>query len=207
MLSPDENPVSMNEHAQMRLGLLTSSTAHVIMHSSVRGWKSLSKKLWTERAEDFTRKLTAATEYGHAHEAEGAAKFWQSHPWVSGMLENQFFTSLLGGTVGAGSSPDRVLTSGDGMAHHQVGVWGHKFGLEIKSPTGEKHFDSHNLKAHWDQVQHGLLVTGFDAWFLLVHLGDRTAAWDWIKPDLEWQRTYVKRARAFMNYHLTGKLP
>lgn len=184
-------------HGQSRLGLLTSSQAKTIMHGSLRAWKSLSDKLWNEQPEDFTRPLTAATEYGHAHEAEGAAKFWEAHPWVTQMVEDQFFTLKLQSGPALGSSPDRVL----------VGTGGLKHGLEIKSPTGEKNFDSHNLKAHWDQCQHGLLVTGFDSWFLYVHLGDRAAEWDSILPDSEWQRQYIKRAAAFWRFHNTGEHP
>lgn len=198
MFSPDDHAANENlkEHAQQRLGLLTSSQAKVIMHGSLRGWHSLSKKMWTETEEQFTRPLTAATEYGHAHEAEGAAKFWERHPWVRDMTEHQFLMRSFG-DVPMGSSPDRVLDGSDGF----------KYGLEIKSPTGENHFASHSLKAHWDQCQHGLLVTGFAAWFLLVHLGDRTASWDWIRPDQAWQAQYLKRAAAFWKFHNTGEQP
>lgn len=197
MFNPNENTLTQREHAQQRLGLLTSSQAKVIMHGSTRAWKSLSNKMWTETAEDFTRPLTAATEYGHAHEAEGAAKFWETHKWVNAMLEDQFFT-MAASPATLGSSPDRVLTS------HATDC---KYGLEIKSPTGEKSFDAHSLKAHWDQCQHGLLVTGFDAWFLFVHLGDRTQEWGFIKPDMAWAKEYTKRAAAFWRYHMTGNLP
>lgn len=194
MQNPNENPVSQREHAQQRLGLLTSSQAKVIMHGSLRAWKSLSAKMWTETAEQFSRPLTAATEYGHAHEAEGAAKFWERHPWVREMVADQFFTFSAGGAP-LGSSPDRVLKDGDKT-----------YGLEIKSPTGEGYFDSHSLKAHWDQCQHGLLVTGFDAWFLFVHLRDQVREWN-IESDPEWQETYLKRAAAFWKYHNTGEQP
>lgn len=188
-------PENTATHAQQRLGLLTSSQAKVIMHGSIKGWRSLSKKMWTETEEQFTRPLTSATEYGHAHEAEGAAKFWESHPWVEDMAENQFFMCQAG-KAPLGSSPDRVLTANGG-----------KFGLEVKSPTGEKHFDSHNLRSHWDQCQHGLFVTGMEAWFLFVHLGDRVAQWDWIRPDRAWQTQYAKRAAAFWKFHTTGEQP
>lgn len=183
-------------HGQSRLGLLTSSQAKTIMHGSLPAWKSLSVKLWNEQPEDFTRPLTTATEYGHAHESEGAAKFWESHPWVGKMLENQFFTTKLPSGPVLGSSPDRVL-----VGHHSGYL-----GLEIKSPTGEKNFESHSLKAHWDQCQHGLLVTGFTAWFLYVHLGDRIAEWR-VEPSNAWQLEYAKRATAFWKFHNTGERP
>lgn len=128
MSSPSETTV---EHAQRRLGLLTSSAAKIVMHGSERAWKSLSQKLWTERPEDFNRALSVATEYGHAHEAEGAAKFWESHPWVESMREDTFFT-LRAQNAPLGSSPDRVLVAGDSQM----------FGLEIKSPTSDDNFDS-----------------------------------------------------------------
>lgn len=200
MFSPDDHAANENlkEHAQQRLGLLTSSQAKVIMHGSLRGWHSLSKKMWTETEEQFTRPLTAATEYGHAHEAEGAAKFWERNPWVHDMFGDTFYTRSVDG-VPFGSSPDRVLYPRDPCAS--------MCGLEIKSPVGEKKFASHSLKAHWDQCQHGLLVTGFAAWFLLVHLGDRTASWDWIRPDPAWQAQYLKRAAAFWKFHNTGEQP
>lgn len=193
MSSPSETTV---EHAQRRLGLLTSSAAKIVMHGSERAWKSLSQKLWTERPEDFNRALSMATEYGHAHEAEGAAKFWESHPWVESMREDTFFT-LRAQNAPLGSSPDRVLLAGDSQM----------FGLEIKSPTSDANFDSHNLKAHFDQCQHGMLVTGFKAWYLFVHLHDRVAEWK-LEPDARWQEQYLKRAEAFWKYHvITGKLP
>lgn len=184
-------------HAQQRLGLLTSSQAKVIMHGSIKGWRSLSKKMWTETEEQFTCPLTSATEYGHTHEAEGAAKFWESHPWVTGMLEDQFFMRSTNDGTPLGSSPDRVI----------VPAASGRFGLEIKSPTEDETFASHTLRAHWDQCQHGLMVTGFDAWFLFVHLGERVAEWGFIKPDVEWFKQYTKRANAFWKFHNTGEEP
>lgn len=194
------NLSDMPSHAGQRLGLLTSSQAKVIMHGSMKAWRSLSKKMWTETEADFSRKLTAATEYGHQHEAEGAAKFWERHHWVRDMYENQFFMASMDGSTPFGSSPDRVLATVNG----ELPI---KYGLEIKSPTSEDTFESHNLKAHWDQCQHGLLVTGFRAWFLFVHLGDKVAEWEWIEPDLGWQLEYLKRAAAFWRFHNSGERP
>lgn len=191
MSGPDATTL---EHARQRLGLLTSSQAKTIMHGSIRAWKSLSDKMWNEQPEDFCRKLSDATEYGHAHEAEGAAKFWMMHPGVLQMLEDQFFTRTLPSGAALGSSPDRVLV---GLGNS---------GLEIKSPTDDATFERHTLKAHWDQCQHGLLVTGFKSWFLFVHLGDRVAEWD-IRPDSAWQAEYTKRAAAFWRFHYNGETP
>ena len=184
-------------HGEKRLGLLTSSIAKTIMHGSIRGWESLSKRLWAESAEGYDHGyLTADTEYGKQHEAEGAAKFWERNAWVHVMREGTFFQCTLDG-VPMGSSPDRILVLPSGAA---------VAGLEIKSPTKADTFDSHNLKSHWDQCQHGLLVSGLSNWYLFVHHGSRVNEWT-IAPDADWQTEYLRRAKAFWNYHMRGIQP
>lgn len=183
-------------HGEQRLGILTSSQASVIMHGSLRAWESLSKRLWTEDAGQFDHSQgTPAMRYGHEHEAEGAAKFWERHPEVERMLSNQFYTRGLRG-VPLGSSPDRVLVLRNLVVE----------GLEIKSPTRADMLDAHLLRHHRDQCQHGLLVTRFPVWHLYVFFGDEFRDTE-VLPDKNWQRAYAKRAKAFWKFHTTGETP
>ena len=125
----------MTTHGEQRLGLLTSSKARVIMHGNQRAWESLRKELWAGEAADFDDKVaTGARAYGHEHEAEGAAKFWERHPEYS-LGPGGFYVwganrkHPLHGWLG--SSPDRALMPYDDplqLIRH---------GLEIKSPTSE----------------------------------------------------------------------
>jgi len=168
------------------------------MHGSQRAWESLRRQLWGEEANDFDSKpTTGARAYGHEHEAEGAAKFWDRHPEYE-MAEGGFYTydnpgHPLHGWLG--SSPDRKLTFMDAV---------HPRGLEIKSPTAEHNLGHHLLDKHLDQCQHGMLVTGWPLWWLVVHHGDKYREWE-LKPNPAWQAEYLKRALAFHRFCYEGR--
>lgn len=182
-------------HGQLRLGMLTSSKASVIMRASPAGLERYSRDLWNEDAEQFDAQAgTPSMRYGHAHEAEGAAKFWDAHPEVVEMRADQFFMLDSHG-VPLGSSPDRVLLTTHGLE-----------GLEVKSPTKPEDMARHTLKYHMDQCQHGMLVTGFKVWWLTVHYGTDVSITR-IDADPEWQAEYLRRAAAFWKFHTTGEAP
>lgn len=186
----------MSTHGEKRLGLLTSSTAGIIVHGSEKAWRTLSKKLWLETAADFDHGMRVASlDFGHAHEAQGAALFWELHPDVRRMTEDAFFSRTIDG-VPLGSSPDRVL----------IGENESPFaGLEVKSAMTLDALDNHTLRQHYDQCQHGMLVSGLPRWYLGVHCQGQITI-DEVGPDLKWQLDYLKRAAAFWRLHNTGRI-
>lgn len=187
----------MTTHGEQRLGLLTSSKAKIIMHGSSRAWESLRRELWGSDANDFDAKpATGARAYGHEHEAEGAAKFWERHPEYE-LREGGFHTwhepiHPLNGWLG--SSPDRLLWQAVDMPH----------GLEVKSPTSAERVSGHDLRKHYDQCQHGLLVTRWPMWWLAVHHGELYQEWP-MTPDLEWQAEYLRKATIFHQFCYEGR--
>lgn len=186
----------MTTHGEQRLGLLTSSKAKIIMHGSQRAWDSLRKELWAGEAADFDDKTTTgARAYGHEHEAEGAAKFWERHPEYELRKGGFHLWHQPGHPLHGwlGSSPDRLL----------LNALMEPRGLEIKSPTTEHNLGHHLLDKHLDQCQHGLLVTGLPLWWLVVHHGDKYQEWR-ITPNPAWQAEYLKRALAFHRFCYEG---
>lgn len=187
------------DHGQLRAGLLTSSRAKVIMRGSPRSWDTLRDELWRDSGEEFAASTGGAREYGHEHEAEGAAKFWERHPEFE-ILPAPFFTftrlsnSPLNGMLG--SSPDRLLMRANERRA--------KRGLEVKSPTSEETFEKHNIDSHIDQCQHGMLVTGFSEWFLVVHHGELYKEFH-LSADRDWQSRYLQRAEKFIEFCYQGK--
>jgi hypothetical protein len=94
-----------------------------------------------------------------------------------------------------GSSPDRLFFSDDNK-------WR---GLEVKSPTIPGYMGRHTPVAHNDQCQHGMLVTGFKEWILVAHHGDSMYEEYLIKPDKNWQKRYLERAKHFVAFAYEGK--
>lgn len=186
-------------HGEQRLGLLTSSKARVIMRGNQRAWDSLRKELWAGEAADFDDKpATGARAYGHEHEAEGAAKFWERHPEYNTMIDGGFYTYEGDGPLKGwlGSSPDRSLVL--------PGTGGRQHGLEIKSPTSADRVSGHDLRKHYDQCQHGMLCTGWPQWWLAVHHGELYQEWP-IYPDMEWQIEYLRKAAIFHAFCYEGR--
>lgn len=198
-------------HGQQRLGLLTSSKASVIQRGKGPAWETLRNELWAADGSEFDNKhVGGAREYGHEHEAEGAAKFWEMHPEfeiapMGPEGKPPFFVCRMPGSPLDGwlaSSPDRVLLGYSDA--NGVRSFGNVAGLEIKSPTSDENFDKHTLIKHMDQVQHGLLVTGLPAWYLVIHHGDRYRDWK-ITPHVGWQNTYMYRASRFLEFCYEGR--
>lgn len=193
----------MGTHGEQRLGLLTSSRARVIMHGNQRAWETLRRELWAGTAEDFDNKTsTGARAYGHEHEAEGAAKFWERHPEYE-LREGGFHEYRIDGPLKGwlGSSPDRCLTPSCELAAMQQDV---RHGLEVKSPTSADRVQGHDLRKHYDQCQHGMLCTGWSKWWLVVHHGEIYHEWP-IEPDLAWQAEYLRKAAIFHAYCYEGR--
>jgi hypothetical protein len=186
----------MTTHGERRIGLLTSSVAHVVMHGSTKAWEALRCQMWAEKPEDFDNKVTTGPRaYGHEHEAEGAAKFWERHPEYE--LEDGGFHTYKGdGPLKGwlGSSPDRLVT--------ELGVVRH--GLEIKSPTSPESFANHGLVKHYDQCQHGMLVTGLPTWWLVVHHGEMYAEC-FVSANPAWQVDYLHKAQLFHRFVYEGR--
>lgn len=177
-------------HGERRLGLLTSSRAHVIMRGSRQAWEKLRAELWTQSAHDFDQQVkTGARGWGHEHEAEGAAKFWERHPEYE-VQPGDFHPYQQPGHPlhgWLGSSPDRKLL--------RVGL-AQPHGLEIKSPTSAENYDKHRVANHYDQCQHGMLCTRWPAWWLVVHYGELYKE-ECLLPDLKWQAEYLRKAALF----------
>lgn len=186
----------MTTHGEQRLGMLTSSTAGIIMRGGPDAWDSLRNHLWTDTAEQFDGESTGARAFGHEQEDKGVAKFWERHPEVSAIEPGGFHIypgrGVLAGHIG--SSPDRLFRSEDGC-------WR---GLEIKSPTFPSYMGRHTPAVHNDQCQHGMLVTGLPEWFLVVHHGDLYQEY-LIKPDKAWRKRYLYRAEFFINFAYEDK--
>lgn len=199
----------MTTHGEQRLGLLTSSRARIIMHGSQRAWDSLRRELWSGEAADFDDKPAAgARAYGHEHEAEGAAKFWERHPEYS-IEEGGFHTYQGDGPLRGwlGSSPDRALVASGSVIRTRSRVLAGSrvlHGLEVKSPTCEKTLGHHALEKHIDQCQHGLLVTGWPVWWLVVHHGEKYAEWK-LLPNPAWQAEYLRKAAIFHAFCYEGR--
>lgn len=176
----------MTTHGEQRLGMLTSSTAHTIMHGGEKAWTSLRNTLWTAMAEQFDGQTTGARAFGHEQEEAGVAKFWLRHPEVSMILPGGFH--VYPGNQFIGSSPDRLLLIGKETV-----------GLEVKSPTALSHIENHDDIAHFDQCQHGLLVTGFPKWYLVDHFENEYREFE-LFPDALWQARYLARAKIFIDF-------
>lgn len=188
----------MTTHGEARLGLLTSSRAYKIMHPTVKGWEGMRDAMWAEGAEMFDNPVkTGARAWGHQQEIPGAAKFWEAHPEILDMLPGGFHirhsNDELDGWIA--SSPDRQLMLANGEIH----------GLEVKSPENEETFLKHTLRKHMDQCQHGLFVTGWAAWRLYIHLGNKKPKEFIIPPSAEWQKKYIKNAKTFLQFCYAGK--
>lgn len=184
-------------HGTRRLGLLTSSRAHIIMHGNRGAWEELRKQLWSETADGFDKQVKSGPRaWGHEHEAEGVAKFWERHPeYDIGPGGFHLYNNPVHRLHGwLGSSPDRALWKLPtmGAAHP-------KHGLEVKSPTSADTFAKHQIASHYDQCQHGILVTGWPVWWLVVHHGDLYKE-TMIQHDPRWQSEYLRKAVAFWRY-------
>lgn len=180
---------------EQRLGLLTSSKAHVIMRGSQAAWDTLRKDMWAYTPEEFDEKTkSGARAYGHEHEAEGAAKFWERHP----ELEIEIIKDPIP-YLGAGELHGWLASSPDRMAYDMMEADpsnASKIGVEIKSPTSDDTFNFHTDVTHRDQIQHGLLCTGWSKWFLVVHHGLMYREFEIVR-DLQWQAEYLRRAQLF----------
>jgi len=115
-------------HGAQRLGLLTSSVAHIVYGGSARAWESLRAQLWAATAEDFDQQVGGAREFGHDNEDKGASMFWERHPEVKSISAGGFFLMETDGPLKGwvGSSPDRRIMVGRKM-----------FGLEIPYTGGD----------------------------------------------------------------------
>lgn len=183
---------------EQRLGLLTSSKASVIMRGSQAAWDTLRKDMWAYTPDEFDQKTTkGARAYGHEHEAEGAAKFWERHP----ELEIEVIKDPIP-YLGAGELHGWLASSPDRMAYDMMEVEptnSSRIGVEIKSPTTIETIDHHTDKIHMDQIQHGLLCTGWSKWFLVVHHGEKYREYE-VFRDLKWQAEYLRRAQLFHSF-------
>lgn len=182
----------MTTHGEQRLGMLTSSTAGIIMRGGTNAWTSLRAHLWTDTAEEFDGDTEGARAFGHEQEESGVAKFWERHPEVTVIEPGGFHIYPCEGSLKGriGSSPDRLFYSDDGK-------WR---GLEIKSPTIPGYMGRHTPVTHNDQCQHGMLVLGFKQWFLIAHHGDSLYEEYSILPDKDWQKRYLERAAHFVAF-------
>lgn len=180
----------MTTHGEQRLGMLTSSTAGIIMRGGDAAWESLRNHLWTDTAEQFDGASSGAREFGHEQEDKGVAKFWERHPEIEAIEHGQFHIYPGSGDLHnrIGSSPDRLYYNGR--------RW---HGLEVKSPTIPGHMGRHTPATHNDQCQHGMLVTGLKQWTLVVHHGHLYEEYQ-IAPDKEWQARYLQRAGVFVKF-------
>lgn len=184
----------MTTHGEQRLGMLTSSTASVIMRGGPKAWESLRSHLWADRPEDFDDPVGGSRGFGHENEDKGVAKFWERHPDIA-LIETGGFHIYKGAGClknWVGSSPDRrfVFSFSESAS----------YGLEIKSPTSPATVARHTPQAHYNQIQHGMLVTGWRRWYLVVHCGDDIYK-EWpIDVDKDWQKRYLQRAEAFWHY-------
>jgi hypothetical protein len=186
----------MPTHGELRLGMLTSSTAGIIMRGGPAAWDSLREHLWTDTAEEFDGDTEGARAFGHEEEDKGVAKFWERHPEVEAIEPGGFqiyrATGVLKDRIG--SSPDRIV--------YEHGKF---YGLEVKSPTIPGYMGRHTPVAHNDQCQHGALVTGFKKWVLVAHHGETLYEEYLIKPDRDWQKRYLDRAEVFIKFAYEGK--
>lgn len=180
----------MTTHGEQRLGMLTSSTAGIIMRGGPAAWESLRNHLWTDTPEQFDEASEGAREFGHEQEDKGVAKFWERHPEVEVIEPGGFHTYTASGVLHnrIGSSPDRLYYNGQ--------VWR---GLEIKSPTIPGHMGRHTPVTHNDQCQHGMLVTGLKQWKLVVHHAQLYQEYT-ITPDKDWRIRYLHRAEMFLKF-------
>jgi hypothetical protein len=180
----------MSTHGEQRLGMLTSSTAGVIIRGGPSAWASLRSHLWTDTPEQFDEETEGARAFGHEQEESGVAKFWERHPEVDLVEPGGFHIYRCEGPLSGfvGSSPDRILRIGKKSQ-----------GLEIKSPTKAEYMGRHGPRAHYDQCQHGMLVTGLKDWWLIIHHEDLYNEFN-IKLDKAWQKKYLQRAEIFLRY-------
>lgn len=185
-------------HGEQRLGLLTSSRASVIMHGSQAAWDTLRKDMWAYTPEEFDEKVKGgARAYGHEHEAEGAAKFWERHPELEIDLVKEPVVYR-----GAGELQGWLASSPDRMAYDMLEVNPSSdklIGVEVKSPSTPETFEHHGLRDHFDQCQHGLLCTGWSKWYLVIHHGELYREFE-ILRDMKWQAEYLRRAQLFHQF-------
>jgi hypothetical protein len=184
------------EHGKLRAGKVTASVAHIIDTGGMKAWQTLAKKLWSDDGTDFAKNKGGARQYGHEHEAEGAAKFWEKHPEYE-IIQQPWFDytgdiTEFRGFVGA--SPDRIILL-DGKP---VG------GLEIKSPTKLSNMAFHTPIQHYPQCAHGMLVTGLTEWVLFAHHGDTIREYK-LRRDPSWEMIYVGKLRKFLQFLNEGR--
>lgn len=182
--------IDRHQHGIDRAGKVGASVAHIIDTGRTKGWMGLAKRLWADTGEEFAAETGGARQYGHEHEDEGAAKFWERHPELTlekvGWMPYDGLVPEFIGTVGC--SPDRLIHDAAGKL---VG------GLEIKSPTREDTVDAHSAAVHRAQCGHSMMVLNMDSWYLVVHHGDVYRE-TLIKRDYVWEARYIMRLRAFI---------
>jgi hypothetical protein len=186
------------EHGRERAGKIGASMAQIIDRGGRQAWETLAKNLWAdETGADFAADVGGARAYGHEHEAEGVAKFWERHPELE-VIEDVGWLPYTGSDLRLrpwlGCSPDRRLRTAAGV----IG------GLEVKSPVLVTAMEHHLPKHHRPQCGHSMLVTGAPWWWLVVHHGE---AYQEIRlpHDPQWERQYVAKLYAFLGLLNEGK--
>lgn len=182
------------EHGRARAGKIGASVADIIDSGGSRAWFTLAKNLWAdETGEAFAAKVTGAREYGHEHEAEGAAKFWNRHPTIElvdgvGWIPYAGPDRLLAQYIGC--SPDRMLRYKlDGQL---------RVGLEVKSPVTTEAMAHHSVRHHYAQCGHSMLCTDAPYWWLVVHHGANDYEETRILRDAYWESKYIAKLHAFL---------
>lgn len=179
------------EHGQQRAGKIGASMAGIIDHGGKRAWDTLAKNLWAdETGEAFAKATTGPRQYGHEHEAEGAAKFWHLHPETE-IVGDVGWLPYIGeekGLVGyIGASPDRMIAR-DGII---------VAGLEVKSPVTAEGMAQHTAKQHEAQCRHAMLVTGLPVWWLVAHHGELYEETMFTR-NRDWEAAYIVKLHAFL---------
>ena len=198
------------EHGKLRAGCVTASVAHTISTGSLRAWNTLIKNLWADDGEAFAEATGGARAFGHEHEDEGVAKFWERHPEYIIHKEPWFaYQGEMKDLVGyVGASPDRILYD---LSDEVICV--PRAGLEVKSPTSSYRMSAHTTPAgkdsrfnpHYAQCQQGMLVTGLRAWWFVAHFGAHDYVEEKIAWDQEWMERYIPKLRHFLGMLNEGK--
>jgi hypothetical protein len=186
------------EHGRARAGKIGASVANIIDRGGKAAWDTLAKNLWAdETGEAFAAKVTGAREYGHEHEAEGAAKFWVRHPEIE-LVDNVGWIPYVGPdpllAAYIGCSPDRLLRRYD----KPVG------GLEVKSPVTAEAIVNHTAHHHRAQCGHSMLATDAPWWWLVAHHGDNYVETR-IRRNYVWEKQYIRKLHAFLTLLNDGK--
>ena len=199
------------EHAEARVGKITSSVIDTILYGTHIGLENLSKQLRKTEPDELGSAKSEATEWGVANEPAARAMFISANPELN--IGRKAFVTYQGAIERfrryCGVSPDLVVFDGEDRIID---------GAEIKCPfLPENHMVNRMTMAvpanYFPQVQYMMFVTGAPQWRFVSYdpricNGNPTDNPGYseilVKPDQVFVSRIISRLHFFIDHHEAG---